>query len=123
VAAGGQAIDLSGSGSELGILDTASYGPATGTGVITYTDGTTQAFTLTVPDWYGSAPVGSNAVIVCSYRNRPGNTQDHTAVNVFEQSIPLAAGKQVAVVTLPDVSAGVSGGSAALHVFALGIGG
>ncbi|HEV3172205.1 MAG TPA: NEW3 domain-containing protein [Actinocrinis sp.] len=123
VAAGGQAIDLSGSGSELGILDTASYGPATGTGLITYTDGTTQAFSLAVPDWYGSAPAGSNAVIVCSYRNRPGNTQDHTAVNVFEQSIPLAAGKQVAVVTLPDVSAGVSGGSAALHVFALGIGG
>ena len=123
VAAAGQTIELSGSGAELGFLDTATYGPAGGTGLITYTDGSTQGFTLTVPDWYGAAPAGSNAVIVCAYRNRPGNTQDHTSVNVFEQSVPLAAGKTVAAVTLPDVGDGVSGGGAAMHVFALGIGG
>ena len=86
--------------------------------MITYTDGTTQTFTVNVPDWYGTAPAGSNAVIVAPYRNRPGNTQDHTAVNVFEQSIPLTAGKQVATVTLPDLGSGSTG----LHVFALGIG-
>jgi hypothetical protein len=118
VTAQGQTVDLSGSGAELGILDTATYGPAAGSGLITYTDGTTQSFTVTVPDWYNTAPAGSNAVIVSSYRNRPGNTQDDTAVNVFEQSVPLAAGKQVAAVTLPDLGSGATG----LHVFALGIG-
>lgn len=35
------------------------------------------------------------------------------------QSIPLASGKQVASVTLPDIDTGSNG----LHVFALGIGG
>jgi hypothetical protein len=119
VTAEGQTIDLSGSGTELGILDTATYGPAAGSGLITYTDGTTQSFTLSVPDWYNTAPAGSNAVIVSSYRNRPGNTQDHTVVNVFEQSVALAAGKQVAAVTLPDPGTGSTG----LHVFALGVGG
>lgn len=119
VNAQGQTIDLSGSGAELGILDTATYGPAAGSGLITYTDGTTQSFSLNVPDWYGTAPTGSNAVITTAYRNRPGNSQDHTAVNVFEQSIPLASGKQVATVTLPDITSG----STDLHVFALGIGG
>ncbi|HWG24219.1 NEW3 domain-containing protein [Actinospica sp.] len=118
VNAQGQTIDLSGSGADLGILDTATYGPAAGSGMITYTDGTTQTFTVNVPDWYGTAPAGSNAVIVAAYRNRPGNTQDHTAVNVFEQSVPLTAGKQVATVTLPDIGSGSTG----LHVFALGIG-
>jgi len=120
VAAAGQTIDMTGSGNELGILDTATYGPAGGVGLITYTDGTTQSFTLTVPDWYGTASAGSNPVIVCAYRNRPGNTQDHTSVNIFEQSVPLTAGKAVAAVTLPDVS---DSGGTAMHVFALGIGG
>ncbi len=123
VTAGGQIVDVSGSGAELGFLTTATYGPASGSGVITYTDGSTQSFTLTVPDWYGTAPAGSDAVIVCAYRNRPGNTQDHTTVNVFEQTVALAAGKTVASVALPDVGNGVAGGQTAMHVFALGIGG
>ncbi|TDU03465.1 parallel beta helix pectate lyase-like protein [Streptomyces sp. 846.5] len=121
--AGGQTVDLTGSGAELGFLDTATYGPASGGGLITYTDGTTQNFTLSVPDWYGSAPAGSHAVIVCAYRNRPGNIQDHTTVNVYEQTVALAAGKTVASVTLPDIGNGAAGGQSALHVFALGIGG
>jgi len=118
VNAQGQTIDMSGSGTDLGILDTATYGPATGSGLITYTDGTVQSFALNVPDWYGTAPAGSNAVITAPYRNRPGNTQDHTSVNVFEQSVPLEPGKQVAAVTLPDIDNGSTG----LHVFALAIG-
>jgi alpha-L-fucosidase 2 len=76
-----------------------------------------------VPNWYETAPAGSNAVIVAPYRNRPGNTQDHTVVNVFEQSIPLEAGKTVEAVTLPDISASVVQEFPSLHVFAIAIGG
>ena len=123
VVAEGQTIDISGSGSDLGLLDTAAYGPASGTGTVIYSDGTTQSFSLSVPNWYKAAPAGSNAVIVTPYRNRGGNTQDHNAVNIFEQSIPLEAGKQVVAVTLPDVSSGVVSGSPSLHVFAMAIGG
>jgi beta-glucosidase len=123
VVADGQTIDVSGSGADLGLLDAAAYGPATGTGTIIYTDGTTQSFSLDVPDWYNTAPAGSNAVITAPYRNRPDNTQDHTVVNVYEQSIPLQAGKTVEAVTLPDVSSSAAEGSASLHVFAIAIGG
>ena len=121
--AAGQTIDISGSGASLGLLDTAAYGPASGTGSIMYADGTTQSFTLTVPNWYKAAPAGSNAVIVAPYRNRPGNVQDPNVVNVFEQSVPLAPGKQVVAVTLPGISSGVVSGSPSLHVFAMAIGG
>jgi len=123
VVAAGQTIDISGTGSSLGLLDTAAYGPASGTGTISYSDGTTQSFSLSVPNWYKAAPSGSNAVIVAPYRNRPGNTQDPNVVNIFEQSIPLQPGKQVVAVTLPDISAGVTSGSPSLHIFAMAIGG
>jgi beta-glucosidase len=123
VVGSGQTIDVSGSGADLGLLDASAYGPATGTGTIIYTDGSTQSFSLDVPDWYNTAPAGSNAVITAPYRNRPDNTQDHTVVNVYEQSIPLQAGKTIAAVTLPDVSSSAVQGSASLHVFAIGIGG
>jgi hypothetical protein len=123
VVAAGQTIYISGSGADLGLLDTAAYGPASGTGTVIYSDGTTQSFPLSVPNWYKAAPSGSNAVIVAPYRNRPGNTRDPNVVNVFEQSIPLQSGKQVEAVTLPDVSSGVTSGSPSLHVFAMAIGG
>jgi hypothetical protein len=123
VVGSGQVIDISGSGEDLGLLDTTVYGNSSGTGTITYTDGTTQAFSLNVPNWYKTAPAGSNAVIVCPYRNRPGNTQDDNIVNVFEQSIPLQAGKAVKSVTLPNVSSGVVADSPSLHIFAIAIGG
>jgi alpha galactosidase A-like protein/alpha galactosidase C-like protein/fibronectin type III domain protein/alpha-galactosidase-like protein len=123
VVAAGQTIDISGSGSSLGLLDTAAYGPAAGTGAISYSDGTTQSFSLSVPNWYKAAPAGSNAVIVAPYRNRRSNTQDQNVVNIFEQSVPLQPGKQVVAVTLPDISNGVVSGSPSLHVFAMAIGG
>ena len=31
------------------------FGEATGTGTITYTDGSTQSFSLSMPDWYNNA--------------------------------------------------------------------
>jgi beta-glucosidase len=123
VVASGQTIDLSGQGTSLGILDSSTYGVSSGTGTITYTDGSTQSFSLTVDDWYKAAPAGSNAVIVAPYRNTPGNVQDHNVVNVFEQSIPLQSGKTVAAVTLPDISSAAAAGTVTLHVFALAIGG
>jgi hypothetical protein len=123
VAGSGQEISVSGTGRDLGLLDTASYGPAQGTGTIVYADGTTQSFTLDTPDWYAGPPQGSAAAVTTAYRNAPGNTQDDHPVYVYEQSVPLDSTAQVTAVVLPKVSQGVTAGSAALHVFALAIGG
>jgi beta-glucosidase len=123
VVGSGQTIDVSGQGADLGLLDSSTYGVASGTGTIVYTDGSTQSFSISADDWYKAAPAGSNAVIVAPYRNTPGNVQDHNVVNVYEQSIPLQTGKTVAAVTLPDVSAAAAEGVVTLHVFAIALGG
>ena len=119
----GQVIPLTGTGTELGILDDSTYGPVTGTGTIIYSDGSTQTFTLAVPDWYGTPAAGSNAVITIPYRNAPGNAQDHNDVNVYEQTVQLTAGKQATAIILPDVSQTPTAGVPGLHVFALSLGG
>ena len=41
IVAGGQTVPFTGTGTKLGFLGTADYGDASGTGLITYTDGTT----------------------------------------------------------------------------------
>jgi hypothetical protein len=76
VVASGQEIAVNASGSEIGFLDTTTYGPADGQGMIIYANGTTQSFTLDVPDWY-CPPTGVTPVITMAYRNTPGNGQDH----------------------------------------------
>jgi hypothetical protein len=123
VVASGQEIAVSGSGGELGFLDTATYGPASGSGTIVYANGTTQGFTLQVPDWYAGPPPGSAAAITMAYRNAPGNAQDDHPVYVYEQSVALDSAARVAGVVLPQAGQGLTAGSPALHVFALAIGG
>jgi hypothetical protein len=114
----GQTIDETAAGT-LGFLMSASYGPATGTGTITYTDGSTQSYTLTAPDWFSTSPPSGGAVAVSSaYQNRQDNTTyDHTA-DIFSQTVSLTAGKTVASVTLPPGGA-LTAGTPALHIFAI----
>jgi hypothetical protein len=114
----GQTITMSGSGI-LGFLMSASYGPASGTGTITYTDGSTQSYTLTSPDWFSTTPPSGGAVAVNSaYQNRQGNTTyDHTA-DIFAETVALSAGKTITSVTLPPGGA-LTAGTPALHIFAI----
>ena len=56
VVASGQTIDVSGSGKILGLLGTGDYGTASGTGTVTYTDGTTKSFALSFSDLVRKLP-------------------------------------------------------------------
>jgi len=114
----GQTITLSGAGT-LGFLMSASYGPASGTGTITYTDGSTQSYTLTSPDWWSTTPPSGGALAISSsYQNRQGNTTYAASGNIFSETVTLTAGKTVASVTLPPGGA-LAAGTAALHIFAI----
>jgi hypothetical protein len=114
----GQTITMSGSGT-VGFLVSASYGPASGTGTVVYTDGSTQSYTLTSPDWFSTTPPGGGALAVSSaYQNRPGNTTYAGSGNIFSEAVALTAGKTVASVTLPAGGA-LAAGPPALHVFAI----
>ena len=117
----GQIVELAGAGTgpNLGFLVSGSYGPATGTGTITYTDGTTQSFTLTAPDWFSTTPPSGGAIAVSSaYQNRQGNTTYSGSGDIFSETVPLASGKTAASVTLP-AGGGLSAGTPAIHVFAI----
>ena len=123
VIADGQIIDLSGSGSDLGFLGAGAFGAASGTGTITYTDGTTQPYSLVMADWYNNAPVAGDEVATTTTSwNFSSATQTDHPVSIYFASVPLQAGKTVASVTLPTVSASAGNGITALHVFAVGIG-
>ncbi|HEX4088325.1 MAG TPA: carbohydrate-binding protein [Trebonia sp.] len=114
----GQTITMSGSGT-LGFLLSGSYGPATGTGTITYTDGSTQGYTLTAPDWFSTSPPSGGAVAVSSaYQNRQGNTTYAATGDIFSETVALTAGKTIASVTLPPGGA-LTSGTPAIHVFAI----
>jgi endo-1,4-beta-xylanase len=114
----GQVITMSGTGT-LGFLLTSSYGPATGTGTLTYTDGSTQSYTLSSADWWSTTPASGSVLAVSSaYQNRQGNTTANQSGNIFSETVPLTAGKTLASVQLPAGSP-VASGSPALHIFAL----
>ncbi|WP_414641724.1 glycosyl hydrolase family 95 catalytic domain-containing protein [Actinocrinis sp.] len=114
----GQTITQSGSGT-LGFLVSASYGPATGTGSLTYTDGSTQSYTITSPDWFSTTPPSGGALAVSSaYQNRQGNTTYAGTGNIFSVTVALTSGKSLASVTLPSGGA-LASGTAAIHVFAI----
>jgi beta-glucosidase len=123
VIADGQIIDLSGSGTELGFLGAAGFGAATGTGTITYTDGSTQTYAISMADWYNNAPVAGGLIAnTTSSWNSSSSTQVPHPVSIYYESVPLESGKTVKSVTLPTISSGVGNGVNAMHIFAIAVG-
>ncbi|MEY9854501.1 beta-glucosidase [Catenulispora sp. GAS73] len=121
VVAAGQTIDITGSGSTLGLLGTSTWGPSSGSGTITYTDGSTQPYTIAFGDWAnGTPPTGGDVAIRAPYGNQPGN-QTGWAATIDYFPVTLDPSKTVQSITLPSGSAQPHGGIPAMHVFALSI--
>lgn len=108
---------LSGSGSRLTFLGTSTWGDGKGDGKVVYADGTEQAFSVDVPDWYGA---NSSAAVVLPYRHI-STGRDDNPVSLFTFGVDLTAGKELRSVVLPKVSDGIQAGAAALHIFAMTI--
>jgi hypothetical protein len=116
VEADGRAFTITGAGTTLAFLGVAANGQASGTGTITYTDGTTQQFTVGFGDWAGTTPYpGGDVAVTSAYGNTSSGTSPWKA-SVFYDPVTLQADKTVQSVTLP------AGGSSPLHVFAAAIG-
>ena len=124
--ADGQAITVTGSGSTLGLLTLGSYASASrvgGTGEVIYTDGSTQQYTLTDPDWqFGPLTANDQVAVTTTYHNLAGAGQVHRAAYIFFHAVPVDASKTVAAVILPTVSNHATGGTPSLHVFAIAVG-
>jgi hypothetical protein len=102
----------------LAILGTATNGLSQGTATITYSDGTTQQFTLSLSDWTlnkaALAPANGDQIAVSMpYLNTPTGKLAWKAF-VFYTEVGLQAGKTVASVTLPSSTTGGQ-----MHVFAV----
>jgi hypothetical protein len=99
----------------LAFLGSSTNGSASGTATITYTDATTQTFSLGFTDWANaSTSFGNSIVATMSYRNCSCGKQN-TSVYIFYTEVAMQAGKTLKSVTLPS---SVSGGQ--LHVFTTG---
>ncbi len=99
----------------LAFLGAGTNGSPSGTATLTYTDGTTQPFTLTMTDWWASQAVGGDLIAAsCSYINVSSGQQSQ-AVHLYEAEVAVQAGKTIQSVTLP---ATVSTGQ--MHIFAVG---
>lgn len=118
VVADGQRIAVGGSGDALTFVVASTAGATTGTGTVTYADGSTQTFTLSNGDWY-TGPTDSMAVQLPDW-NTPTGTQS-AAVKLTPDTVPIDPAKQLAAVTLPAISATPGPDTPALHVFALGV--
>ena len=105
VVASGQTVLLSGAGSRLAFLGTSTWGEGKGEGTVVYADGTRQAFSVAVPDWYGA---NSSAAVVVPYRHI-STGRDDTPVSLYTFGVELRD-KEVRAVVLPKVSDGVAVG-------------
>lgn len=117
----GQRIAVGKSGASLSFLGAANNGSGSGTGSITYTDGSTAPFTLALTNWTpGSVLPGDEPVATAPRWNRPPNSgyPADTAVSVYSTTVPLTATKTVEYVTLPATVTGDQAGTR-LHVFDL----
>ncbi|MEV6851549.1 glycoside hydrolase family 3 C-terminal domain-containing protein [Actinoplanes sp. NPDC051411] len=123
IVANGQTVPLTGSGSRLGIVGTSTYGDVAGTAVITYTDGTTQKFTLDLNDWWNNAPTAGGDILATLLQVNTANGSIVQNASLYAVTVPLTAGKTVRYLTLPAISDGAHSGQPAMHVFAAAVGG
>ena len=113
--ADGQIIDVSGSGTELGFLGAGAFGAASGTGTITYADGSTQTYSVGMADWYNNTPVaGDQIATTTSSWNWSSSSQVPHPVSIYYASVPLESGKTVKSVTRRTTPAEVRCGCYAL---------
>jgi beta-glucosidase len=119
VLAAGQSVMLAGSGGRLGLLGATSYGTASGTATVTYSDGSTQSFTLTLTDWWSGTPApGTDVAGTFGYLNTPQGRRTQT-VHLYAVSIVLRPGLVPRHLTLPDIGASAVAGQPAMHIFAV----
>ncbi|MCL4514717.1 MAG: discoidin domain-containing protein [Firmicutes bacterium] len=86
--------------SSLRILGASTNGDKTGTFYVTYTDGTTAEFNLTMTDWCGAARHGEATAL--TFNHRHSQTADQIITNhVFGYTLNLDSSRAVSSVTFP----------------------
>lgn len=116
VASSGQAVELTGKGTELVFLGSGVGSGATGSATVFYTDGTSDTASFGFPNWSFDPVTAHGATLVKSTdgRNRPDGYGNATVkYSVFANSVPLDASRTVEFVVLPA--------NANVHIFDMAI--
>jgi predicted alpha-1,2-mannosidase len=121
ILAAGQTILVNGTSgaSDLGLLESASNGPASGPITITYTDGTSTTVNISSGDWASGPGTDETAVATMPYRNAGGSSTQQITMYVYSMAVPIDSSKTVASVTLPYIGTTITNSTPAMHVFAL----
>lgn len=121
VQANGQVIPVTpvNGATTLAFLGAASFGPSVGTATITYTDGTTQTFSMVFSDWVlnigASKPAQGNQIVATlPYENTPHGMRSSEKPDVFYSDVTLEPGKTIKSVTLPTHTT-----QGQIHIFAI----
>ena len=77
----------------LGFLGAATHGSSSGSATMTFTDGTTQTFTLGLTDWAQSPAFGNTIAATTSYRNSSGGKQTLNIYRFCRRSSPFPVAK------------------------------
>src|SRR5882757_343101 len=100
----GQTVPLVGQYNQLFLLGAGVNGAQTNQSVVvTYTDGTSSAFTQNFSDWaFPQGYAGENTVLAASNRIAPNGQTQTLGVNVYGYTLNLTAGKTLQSVKLPS---------------------
>jgi hypothetical protein len=103
VVARGQSILLpEGRRTALRLVMTSHNGPVPAPLTIGYADGSSTQAALSVGDWCNDPTPGTGVVLAMPHRIKAGQGVDGPPTKLFGLSVPLAGGKQVRSLTLPD---------------------
>jgi hypothetical protein len=107
-------VRLTGRGSKIGFLGAGVHNQ-TGTATVVYSDGTSQAVTISFPNYAGTVPLnGAENIATANYRNtRSGPANFGVGYHVYYWSAAIQPDKTVAMISLPD--------NASMHVFAMSV--
>jgi hypothetical protein len=124
ILAAGQTIIVTGfpGATALGLMGASTCGSSQGTIVVNYTDGTSSTAEVSFNDWAHDAGSDDTVVATMPYRHRTNGTTEDLLMYVYSASVPVDPSRTVASITLPDVSTTVSGGTTAMHIYALSLG-
>jgi hypothetical protein len=126
VIAAGQTIAVTGTGTKLGFLGFSTTHGVSESGTLTFTDGTSQPFTLTLSDWTDTTPAtGDTLVAKTTYANQHTSTYNGSTTtvsgsfSVYAYTVTRPAGKPLASGTPPTRA---PSGATSQHLFAIALG-
>lgn len=119
--ADGQRIPIACAGKVLAFLGAASGGTATGVGTVSYVDGSTHPYAVTLPDWLANHALPSSQVVATVDQYRREGAMPRRSVSVYAVAVPLLSGKAVAAFTLPVLTDAGSNAGLRMHVFGVSI--